>query len=143
MRTYPAHSDREKRADRLMTILFVALLVVLVLFVIAFRHPVEPQLWPTATAHISGTRIVAVAAEERRFQSGTILYRIEAHVTYQMNGKRVDRWVPASGMKRDKLYLESWLSHKKQDSCQVRWNPRNPDDVEAILIDNVTQNASH
>jgi hypothetical protein len=143
MQTYPAHSDHKKRADRLMTILFVAFLVVLVLFVIAFRHPVAPQSWPTATAQISGTRIVAVAAEEHPFQSGTVLYRVEAHVTYQMNGKRVDRWAPASGMKRDKPYLESWLSHKKQDSCLVRWNPRNPDDVEAVLVDTVTQNVSH
>ena len=126
-----------------MTILFVAFVVVLVLFVIAFRHPVVPQSWPTATAHISGTRIVAVAAEEHPFQSGTVLYRVEAHVTYQMNGKRVDRWAPAAGMKRDKPYLESWLSHKKQDSCLVRWNPRNPDDVEAVLVDAVAQNASH
>jgi len=143
MQTYPGHSDHEKRADKLMTILFVALVVVLVLFVIAFRHPVVTQSWPTATAHISGTRIVAVAAEEHPFQGGTVLYRVEAHVIYAINGKRIDRWAPASGMKRDKPYLESWLSHKKQDSCRVRWNPRNPDDVEAILVDNVTQNASH
>jgi len=143
MRTYPAHSDREKRADRLMTILFVALLVVLVLFVIAFRHPVVTQSWPTATAHISGTRIVAVAAEEHPFQGGTVLYRVEAHVIYEINGKRIDRWAPASGTKRDKAYLESWLSRKKQDSCLVRWNSQNPDDVEAVLIDTVTQNVSH
>jgi hypothetical protein len=127
----------------LLTILFVAFVVVLVLFVIAFRHPVVPQSWPTAMARISETRIVAVAAEEHPFQGGTVLYRVEAHVTYQMNGKHIDRWVPASGMKRDKPYLESWLSHKKQDSCLVRWNPQNPDDVEAVLIDNVTQNVSH
>lgn len=143
MQTYPGHSDHEKRADRLITILFVALIVVLMLFVIAFRHPVVPQSWPTVTAHISGTRIVAVAAEEHPFQSGTVLYRIEAHVTYEMNGKSIDRWAPASGMKRDKPYLESWLSLKKQNSCLVRWNPQNPDDVEAVLIDNVTQNVSH
>jgi hypothetical protein len=137
MQTYPAHSDHKKHADRLLTILFVVFVVVLVLFVIAFRHPVVPQSWPMATARISGTRIVAVAAEEHPFQGGTVLYRVEAHVTYEMNGKRVDRWAPASGMKRDKPYLESWLSHKKQDSCLVRWNPQNPADVEAMLIDDV------
>lgn len=126
-----------------MTILFVALIVVLMLFVIAFRHPVVTQSWPTATAQISGTRIVAVAAEEHPFQGGTVLYRVEAHVIYEINGKRIDRWAPASGTKRDKVYLESWLTHKKQDSCLVRWNPQNPDDVEAVLIDNVTQNVSH
>jgi hypothetical protein len=138
MQTYPAHSDHEKRADKLMTILFVALIVVLVLFVIAFRHPLVTQSWPTAAAHISGTRIVAVAAEEHPFQGGTVLYRVEAHVTYEMSGKRVDRWAPASETKRDKAYLESWLSHKKQDACLVRWNPSNPDDLEAVLVDDVS-----
>ena len=134
---------REKPGDRLVTFLLVVLIVPLIIGFMLLSHKDDKRPWPTATAHISGTRIVAVAAEEHPFQSGTVLYRVEAHVTYQMNGKRVDRWAPASGMKRDKPYLESWLSHKKQDSCLVRWNPQNPDDVEAVLIDTVTQNVSH
>lgn len=143
MLTMRAKPWREKRGDRLVTMLFVVLIVPLILAFFLFSHKDDKRPWPTATAHLSGTRIVAVAAEEHAFASGSILYRVEAHVTYEINGKRIDRWAPASGMKRDKPYLESWLSHKKQDSCQVRWNPQNPNDVEAVLIDSVTQNVPH
>jgi hypothetical protein len=135
---------REKRGDRLLTFLFVALIVPLILafLVLSFSHKDDRQTWPTATAHISGIRIVAVAAEEHAFASGSILYRVEAHVSFERKGKPVDRWAPASEIKRDKAYLESWLAKKKQDSCLVRWNPKNPDDVEAVLTDNVARNVS-
>jgi hypothetical protein len=138
-----AKSKAAVRGERLVTFLFVALIVPLVIGFIFFSHKEDKRPWPTATAHISGTRIVAVAAEEHPFQGGTVLYRAQAHVIYEMNGSPVDRWAPASGTKRDKAYLEFWLSHKKQDSCLVRWNPSNPDDLEAVLLDDVTQNASH
>lgn len=131
------------RGDRLVTFSFVVLIVPLVLAFLVFSHKDDQRQWPTAAAHVSETRIVAVAAEEHAFQAGSILYRVEAHVTYELKGKHVERWVPASGTKRDRAYLESWLSQKKRDSCFVRWNPKNPDDVEAVLIDNVSQNVSH
>jgi hypothetical protein len=143
MPSMSAKSRTAVRGDRLVTFLFFVVIVPLIIGFILLSQKEDKRPWPTATAHVSGTRIVAVAAEEHPFQGGTVLYRVEAHVTYEVNGKRVDRWAPASGMKRDKAYLESWLSHKKKDSCLVRWNPSSRDDLEAVLLDDVTQNASH
>lgn len=133
MSTFRAESTSEKRTDRLMTALLVALIVPLVLAAIVFRHPVVTRAWPTVTAQILETRVVAVGAEEHPFSAGTIRYQIEAHVTYDLRGKHFDRWLPASGIKRDKAYLESWLSQKKSKVCNVRWNPKNPSDAEAVL----------
>lgn len=109
------------------------LLVPLGIALLAYTHRGVSQPWPSVTAQVLETRIIAVAAEEHPFGPGTILYRAQAHVSYQMDGKRIDRWLPASNTSRDRAYLQLWLSQRKSKTCMVHWNPRNPADMEAVL----------
>lgn len=89
--------------------------------------------WPSVTGHVLETRIVTLGSEDRAYRPGEILYRVEAHVVYKVNGEQFDRWLPASDINSEKTYLQFWLSQKKNKLCIVHWNPDNPSDIEALL----------
>jgi hypothetical protein len=90
--------------------------------------------WPSVTGHVLETRVAVEGTRDGgQFGPGVILYRVEAHVTYQINGQQFDRWLPASETDHDKAYLELWLAQKKNKLCIVHWNPDNPLDIEVVL----------
>lgn len=89
--------------------------------------------WPSVAGRVLETRVAVVGSREGGYRPGVILYRVEAHVTYTVNGQAFDRWLPASDVYGDKADLEFWLSEKKDKLCIVHWNPKNPLDIEAVL----------
>ena len=108
--------------------------ILIVISLVAFMTKRFERPWPSVVGHVLETRVSAVASQDGgTLQAGLIMYRVEAHVTYEVNGEKFDRWLPASDIKSDKTYLEFWLSQKKNKLCIVHWNPGNPSDIEALL----------
>jgi hypothetical protein len=130
------HHARPKPAtgrDKLLAALVATAVVVAFVVGATLARKRFDQSWPSVTAHVLETRVVVVGTGEGGYGPGAIFYRVEAHVAYEVNGKRFDRWLPASDINRDKAYLELWLSQKKNKLCIVHWNPNNPSDIEAVL----------
>ena len=94
--------------------------------------------WPSARAKILATRISVVGAHESN-RGGFATYRVEARVVYTSGGISRDAWVRASDVMSDRSWLEFWLSQRTSKTCTVRWNPHNPNDVEAVLERNQPQ----
>jgi len=82
-------------------------------------HPVD-QSHETATGKVLETRLVVVGTKENSY-GGFILYRIEAHVTYPVNGHTQDRWMPASEVSGDRNFL-ALLMVKQTGKCTVYWS---------------------
>jgi hypothetical protein len=70
---------------------------------------------------------------EQQYRPSIIVYQVEAHIIYERDGNQYNAWLPVSKQSTDKAFLEFWLSQKKSRTCTVRWPPRNPASVEAVL----------
>jgi hypothetical protein len=90
--------------------------------------------WPAVTGQVLETRIEVVGLVDQRYRSGDVVYQVQAHVTYERDGKQYNSWLPVSKQSTDKGFLEFWLSQKKSKACTVRWPPKNPAYVEAVLF---------
>lgn len=110
-----------------------AVLLVFIAFVVVVRYRSD-RPWPSISAQVLETRIVTLGAVDATYRGGVILYRAEVYVSYELNGKEIRRWLPASDTYSDKGYLAFWLSQKKSKVCIVHWNPNNPSDMEAVLL---------
>ena len=64
---------------------------------------------------------------------GEIDYVVEARVRYNKDGNLQDAWIRASEVFTSHAEIEFWLSQKKSKLCIVRWNPRNPSLIRAVL----------
>ena len=89
--------------------------------------------WPSVTGQVLETRIVVIPMLEHRYTPSEILYQLQVHVAYERNGAQSNTWLPVAKQSTDKAFLEFWLSQKKSKICSVRWPPKNPAYVEAIL----------
>jgi len=89
--------------------------------------------WPSVTGQVIETRITVVQMIEKEHQPGMIVYQVEAHVTYERDGTQFNSWLPVSEQSTDRAFLEFWLSQKKSKTCTVRWPPKNPTYIEAVL----------
>src|ERR1700739_2853736 len=128
MANHHARPQPAQNPDRLLKILVPAAVVFVFAASLGIEHYRFDRPWPSVTARVLATRIVTLGAQDGYYR-GVILYRAEAHVIYQLNGKQMERWLPASGMHSDRVYLAFWLSQKKSKTCIVHWNPNNPSDV--------------
>jgi hypothetical protein len=90
--------------------------------------------WPTVGGHVLETRIVVVHLLEHKYIPSEIVYQVQAHVAYEHNGTEYNAWLPVPKQSTDKAFLEFWLSQKKSKTCTVRWPPKNPAYVEAVLF---------
>ena len=61
-----------------------------------------------------------------------ILYRIEAHVQYQVDGELRDRWIPASDTLTDRASLQLLLAGQPK-TCLVTWTPHHEDHAHCVL----------
>jgi hypothetical protein len=89
--------------------------------------------WPSVSGHVLETRIVVVHLLEHQYIPSEILYQVQGHITYERDGKQYNSWLPVSKQSTDKGFLEFWLSQKKSKVCTVRWPPKNPSSIEAVL----------
>jgi hypothetical protein len=90
--------------------------------------------WPAVSGQVLETRIIVVHLLEHKYIPSEILYQVQAYVTYERDGKQYNSWLPVSKQSTDKGFLEFWLSQKKSKACTVRWPPKNPSYVEAVLF---------
>jgi hypothetical protein len=85
----------------------------------------------TTEGKISETRIVVDHTVESLY-GGRIFYRIEAHVTYEIQGQSQDRWVTASEITSLHDMLVAKLARHPQ-SCQIYWTPDHPENAKCRL----------
>jgi Protein of unknown function (DUF3592) len=113
--------------------LILALVIGLVLLGAHFWRRDSRLNWPSVRGQVIETRIAVLNIIEQEHQPGMIVYQVEAHVTYERDGKQYESWLPVPKRSTDKAFLEFWLSQKKSKACTVRWPPKNPSYVEAAL----------
>jgi Protein of unknown function (DUF3592) len=132
----PSKLLKKRVSVRTRTIFIPAILVALVVIAINAKRPiffgVDREDWPSVRGEVVSTRISVVGTYDSKYPGG-IHYQAEAKVIYQQDGEQHDSWLPASRVFNSKEELEFWLSLKDSDKCSVRWNPRNPSDIEAVL----------
>jgi hypothetical protein len=85
----------------------------------------------TSTGTILESRIVVDSMRESGF-GGAILYRIEAHVTYDLDGRQQDRWLPASEVTTARPLLAARLASNPK-TCMVYWRPNHPENARCQL----------
>jgi len=85
----------------------------------------------TAEGRISEIKIVVDHTVDSLY-GGMIFYRIEAHVTYEIEGQSQDRWVTASEITSFREMLAARLARRPQN-CQIYWTPGHPEDAKCRL----------
>jgi hypothetical protein len=63
---------------------------------------------------------------------GKILYRIDAHLTYRIDGQTQDRWLTASGTDASRELLALKLANHPK-TCQVYWRTGHPESAKCRL----------
>jgi hypothetical protein len=85
----------------------------------------------TAWVDVLETRIATVGTRESG-HGGYILYRIETHVRYSVDGAERDRWIPASDATSDRTSLLVQLVDAPK-TCRVYWTPGHEDNAHCEL----------
>jgi hypothetical protein len=85
----------------------------------------------SAVGKVLETRIVMASTGESTMGSYAF-YRIEAHVTFDVNGEKQDRWIPASEVNSSREELELQLIDRP-GTCRVSWSPRHPENAHCSL----------
>jgi hypothetical protein len=106
-------------------IFFVALVAVASLYAIRIWHPLYDLDHLTALGNVSDTRIVIDHIRDSPY-GGKIFYRIEAQVSYEIDGQTQNRWLTASETTTERGRLASKLAGSPK-TCQVYWLPDHPE----------------
>ena len=77
------------------------------------------------------TRIVVYSTQDSSY-GGTILYRLETHVIFDVNGLKQDRWIPASEANSSREELQLLVSPNPAN-CMVSWPPRHSENAHCSL----------
>jgi len=85
----------------------------------------------TAEGRVSETRIVMDHIQDSHY-GGMIFYQIEAHVSYELDGRRQDRWLTASEITTERLFLASRIATQPK-TCEVYWSPGHPENAKCRL----------
>lgn len=120
--------DRTSVASRVAAVLVIVLILIFV--TTRMRNPFRVKGHETATATILETRL-ALASIVDGGRGGYALYRIEAHVTYDLHGTPQDRWISASeAERRDDLEL---VLARHPATCLAYWPPGHPENARCAL----------
>ncbi len=105
----------------------------LLVFVVASRMlpRFRTAVYESVQGKVLETRIVIVPTGESAMGSYAY-YRIEAHVAFDMNGEKLDRWIPASDVNTSRAELELQLVDRPR-TCLVSWSPRHPENAHCSL----------
>jgi hypothetical protein len=109
----------------------VLLIVVLSIARSGLLSSVGQGVYAKAWVDVLETRIATVGSRESG-QGGYILYRIEAHVRYSMDGATRDWWIPASDATSDRTGLQLQLVDAPR-TCLVYWTPGHEDNARCEL----------
>jgi hypothetical protein len=85
----------------------------------------------SAPGKVLETRI-AIASTGESTMGSYAFYRIEAHVTFDVNGEKQDRWITASEVNTSRAELELQLLDRP-GTCMVSWSPRHPENAHCSL----------
>jgi hypothetical protein len=90
-------------------------------------HPLYDTDHLTAQGNVSDTRIVIDHIRDSQY-GGLIFYRIEALVSYEIEGQTQNRWLVASEITTAREFLVAKLAdHPK--ACQVYWLPNHSENA--------------
>jgi hypothetical protein len=107
-------------------ILGVAFLIALYAFYRSGDRPSEYE-YSTTMGTVLDTRIVVDSMRESRY-GGLIYYRIEADVSFEIQGRQQERWLTASETTTARELLMARLSNKPK-ACRVYWRPDHPENA--------------
>jgi hypothetical protein len=94
-------------------------------------HPLHDLDHLTAEGKVSDTRIVVDHIWDTRYGGRIyyrIEYRIEALVSYEIDGRSYSRWLTGSETTTERALLASKLASSPK-SCQVYWLPDRPENA--------------
>jgi hypothetical protein len=110
------------------------LLAVVILCLNFIPRPQPHANWNISSAHVLDTCITIQGYRDAsEANPANIYYRGEANVIYTANGNQYTQWLPATAITSDRDWLAFRLSRRRDDSAEVKWNPSNPSQAEAIL----------
>ena len=92
--------------------------------------PIQPS-HVTAEGKVSETRIVMDHISDSQY-GGEIFYRIEAHASYELDGRPQDRWLTASEITTERVLLASKVAGQPK-SCRVYWASGHPENAKCQL----------
>ena len=94
-------------------------------FFLATRIPLSGG--QTSPGRIVDTRVVLVGTREGgEARPGQALYRGEAHVIYEANGRNFDTWLPATDLSPAREWLLFTLARYKGKVTEVHWKLNSP-----------------
>src|SRR5271168_5306798 len=98
IRVSVATAPRKPWLERMFAVGFAILFATIPIFIV-WDRPHEPDI--ISEGKILGTRIVVDNIRHSLF-GGRIDYRLEAHVTYNLDGKSQDRWLTADTVSKSR-----------------------------------------
>jgi hypothetical protein len=103
--------------------------ILVIVFFMAVRLPQGSidNRYLTAGGKVTETRIVIDHIQDSQY-GGQIYYRIDAHVSYQIDGQVEDRWLTASETTTARELLSAKLATQPK-TCQVYWFPNHPENA--------------
>lgn len=121
-------SPRKPWLERAFLVAFVLLVVAALLF-IWWDRPHEPNF--VTEGKILESRIVVDDIRDSRY-GGRIDYRLETRVSYDLDGKSVDRWLTADTVSTSRELIAAQVAGNPRN-CLVYWRPNHPENARCRL----------
>jgi hypothetical protein len=107
------------------------LLAFIAVFTLTRLYRTTAGAYFTSNEIVEEIRIIEIPMPEAE-NGGLKIYRIEARVSYSLNGTREDRWLPASEPTTTRDLLEARLKTPPK-TCVVYWPPKHPEKARCRL----------
>jgi len=127
IRVHESPPQRNLWLETTFGVAFVAFVAIAAFYVPGIWHPLYDLDHLTAPGNVSDTRIVIDHTRDSLY-GGQIFYRIEALVSYEIDGQTQNRWLTASEVTTERGRLASKLAGSPK-SCQVYWLPDHPENA--------------
>ena len=84
--------------------------------------------WPSARVSLPEFRTIPVLVLEGE-RGSHVIYQAQAHVSYSVEGKQYNVWLPVLSRSDNQKLLELELNVLRNASCYVHWNQTQPKDA--------------
>lgn len=91
---------------------------------------VRELTWSSANGTIEDIRSVPTSEVDSQF-GGAMLYQVQVLVRFPFGSSSAERWVTVRHAPESLSQLQGQMQRWKGASCIVRWNPSNPDQIDA------------